>query len=263
MNDGSAPKNAFECVEPDVGRELRHWTGPGATAAQRAQREDHLRICDACRLEAAVAREMLAGLADGSLVLPGNSAAAHRRRPRVLPIRPFPALTGAAACLVAAGLALAVLLPPVSPAGPGADRSGAEEGFVRPVEGETVGSDDLQFRWHPVTDATGYALRVEEVGGDFAWEGDSPTGSLVLPASVDLPVAREFRAYLTPIPRDLAPSGSLSVRFRSGTAGAVWRYRATAAPWPARWLVLAGLLAGMAAVGLRIGGRFRMPVPAD
>ncbi len=232
---------AFECVEPGIGEHIWRGALPDASPADRALREDHLRICDACRLEAAVGRSMSDGLASGHLVLP------HPAAPRVVPLaqrssRLIASLSAGAASMAAMGLLLVMLMPPVAPAGFGADRSGAEEGFVRPVEGEVAGPSGLDFHWHGVDGARSYQLRVEEIGGDFVWEGESREPSLTLPKDVALPVGAEFRAYLVPMPRDLAPAGGLSVRFRSGNLGAVLRYRAQASPLLARLMILGGLV---------------------
>ena len=250
MIDDKTGRNVYECVEPEVGRELARWAGPGASEAERAHRADHLRVCDACRLEHAVERTVATGLADGSLKLPDRTAQPRRHRL-------VPALAAGAVGMAAMGLLLVILLPPTPPPGFGIDRSGGVEGFLRPVEGETVGTGATNFRWHPVPGANSYRVRVEEVAGEFSWSGETDATDLALPGDVGLAAGREYRAYLEPVPRDLAPAGGLSVRFRSGSLTSVMRYRAAAAPAPARWLTLAGALMGLGAVGVTTLGRYR------
>ena len=256
MNNRIPETHGYECVEPAIGRELWRGAAPGATDEERARRSEHLRICDACRLTAAVEQDIASGLADGSLSLPTRAPAFRRTgRGRALTA----SLVAAAASLAAMGLLLVVILPPVPVDGIGADRSGDTEGFTRPVEGETIAAAGTTFRWEPVDGARSYGLRIEEIGGDFVWEGSATGTALALPTGLKLPVDREFRAYLTTVPRDLVPEGSLSVRFHAGAAGAVVRFRASAAPWPAKGLILLGLVAGLAALGTRIRQRRSQP----
>lgn len=252
MNDDKAGRNLYECVEPDVGRELWRWAAPGATDEERAHRADHLRVCDACRLEHAVERTVAAGLTDGTLRLP--VPAAHTPRRRLVPT-----LAAGAVGMAAMGLLLVMLLPPSPPPGFGTDRSGSSEGFIRPVEGETVGASGPNLRWHPLPGANSYRVRVEEVAGDFSWSGETHDTDIALPTDASLTAGREYRAYVEPVPRDLAPAGGLSVRFRSGSLASVLRYRAAAAPASARWLTLSGALMGLGAVVIAALGRFRGP----
>lgn len=247
--------DGFECVEPVIGQELWRGVAPGATDEERASRSEHLRICDACRLAAAVEQDIASGLTDGSLSLPPRAPAGRPNRRRAL----VASLTAAAASLAAMGLLLVMVLPPIPRVGAGTDRSGSEEGFTRPVEGETIGATGTTFRWLPVDGARSYGLRIEEVGGDFVWEGTATGTALALPTGLQLPVGREYRAYLTTVPRDLVPQGTLDVRFRAGATGAVVLFRASAAPWPARILILLALAAGMAAIVLRRRDRRGIP----
>ena len=248
MNELHDDRNIYECVEPEVGRELYRATLPDASNGQRKLRADHLLICDACRLEAAVAEAIGTGLAEGSLTLPGATTrrSAHHRALR-LPTM----LAAAAASFAVVGFVLTAVLPPTPMTVPGIDRAGSTVGFVRPVEGETVAARGPGFHWRPLPGAGSYRFRVEEVAGEFSWEGASPGTALVLPDDVPLPIGREFRAYLIPVPGDVVPAGSLSVRFRSGGPMAVLKYRALAAAWPARFLVVTGILLGMAALAVR------------
>ncbi|MCP4570918.1 MAG: hypothetical protein GY838_01075 [bacterium] len=256
MNNRINEPYGYECVEPVIGRELWRGAAPGATDEERKRRSEHLRICDACRLRAAVEQDIASGLADGSLSLP-TRAPARRRTGHGKAL--VASLTAAATAMAAMGLLLVMLLPPVPVDGLGPDRSGSSEGFTRPVEGETVGASGTTFRWEPVEGARSYGLRIEEVGGDFVWEGTATGTALALPTGLHLPVDREFRAYLTTVPRDLVSEGSLSVRFHAGAAGAVVRFRASAAPWPAKGLILVGLVVGLAAVGTLIRERRNRP----
>lgn len=247
----------YECVEPAIGRELWRGVAPGASEAERNLRSEHLRICDACRLTAAVERDLASGLVDGSLMLPGSAPARRRirRRPALVP-----SLAAAATSMAAIGLLLVVLMPPVPLADLGADRAGGSEGFLRPVEGETVATQGSVFRWRPVDGARSYALRVEEVGGGVVWEGTSVEPALALPPEITLNADREYRVHLETVPRDLVASGSLAVRFRGGSTAAVLRYRARSAPWPAHVLLGLALATGLAAAAIRLRERGRPPL---
>jgi hypothetical protein len=257
MTDRIPDGFAYECVEPAIGRELWRGAAPGATETERNLRSEHLRICDACRLAAAVERDVASGLVDGSLMLPLRAPAGRRKRPHRKAL--VPALAAAATSMAAIGLLLVMVLPPLPLHEAGRDRSGADEGFLRPVEGEMISGRSPVFRWRPVPGARSYGLRVEEVGGDVVWEGATETPRIALPPEAALVQGREYRAHLETVPRDLVASGALAVRFRTGSPAAVIRYRAQAAPWPARLLVLLGLLAGLAAATVRLRDRGDRP----
>ena len=248
MNDLNDSPNTYECVEPEVGREMWRLGQSGASTSDLKLHADHLLICDACRLEAAVGQAIGNGLATGALNLPETRSRVVRRGRS---LRVPATLAAAALGLAAAGLILMVMLPPTGLVVPGADRSGASTGFERPVAGETIAGNHSQYRWQPIPGASSYLVRIEEVAGDFVWEGTSHGTSLTLPPDITLPAGRELRAYIITVPRDVAPAGDLSVRFRSGDRMAILKYRTLAAPWPAQLLILIGFLLGIGAAVLR------------
>jgi hypothetical protein len=244
----------FECVEPALGDQLGLLPDPDLAPDVRKQLNDHLAICDSCRLELAIEQRVAAGLADGLLTL-DTAGATHRspRRPRFL------AWGGGVA--MAASLALMFLLPP-TPSGPEVlRRSGDEEPrFVRPVEGELVGTATPELKWTAIDGATAYRLQISKIGGEAVWSARVKTTSVRVPESLPLTGPASYRAILEPVPADLAGFADVNVTFRRDGTAPFLAYRLQAAPVITRWLGAAGL----AAWGLGTLGLFsrRKPQPA-
>jgi hypothetical protein len=232
MDDLKTERDGYECVDPDVGEEMWRLGAPALDAALRRRLETHLTVCDACRLRRAVERRVAEGLSDGTLSLP-----ARRRGPRAAR-----AVAWGGALAAAAGLALMMILPPRARDGDRLVRGPGDPQFRRPVEGEVVRGGRPTLSWAAIEGATAYRIVVDEVGGDHAWRGETAGLSIDVPAAVELPASRDYRAFLEPVPADLAQPGGVSVSFRTGDTLEFLVYRLAASPWVARAFVLAGLL---------------------
>ncbi|MCP4572881.1 MAG: hypothetical protein GY838_11060 [bacterium] len=218
MNNGPHPQDMeFECVEPAVGELLWQLRDPDLAADTRARFEDHLLVCDACRLEHAVSAQVSRLLEDGEVVV-----ATRHRGPRLA------AWSGG--CALAAALVLAFLVPP-RPATHTVPRRGVDATHVvRPVEGEVVLADRPHLDWTPVPGATAYRVEITGLDDDHHWRGRLATPPARLPAGAALPGHGRYRALIEPIPEDLALPGDLSVSFvRTGPLRFA-AYRLTAAP---------------------------------
>jgi hypothetical protein len=163
MTDNNDPLTTYECVDPAVGHDLGQLDHPDTDPEFASLLQDHLAICDACRLSRAVAHRLPEALAAPVGARPKGGVIDARRR-----FRRLGSTWGAAA--IAAGLALVMLLPPV-PEGAGRLQRGDDAGgFVRPVEGEVVTPGPVTLDWSPIDGATGYRVRVAATDGSFAWE---------------------------------------------------------------------------------------------
>jgi Putative zinc-finger len=244
-------EDRYECVEPDLGEQIWRLDDPELDAAEATLLKDHLAMCDACRIYRAMDRDFAAGLESGSLELPppadegGPAGAGLSWRIGAGP------LGWGAGLALAAGLALVLLLPPQARDRDGILRSGVEAPFERPVEGEVIGGSGVHLRWREIPGASKYLVRIDAVAGDYRWSGESRDPSITVPSENELPAGMDYRAYLIPVPGDLAPAEGLTVSFQSGSLSSILRYRVQAAPQPARWLGLVGVLLGCLTIGFR------------
>ncbi len=236
---------APECVDPDVGADLHLLDTEALDSDRRRLLQDHLAVCDCCRLRTALEERFATALREGDLDAPATITPLPSRR-RV------PGFVGAwGGFAMAAGLALMIILPPTAP-DEGLSRS-ADAGryFVRPVEGEVLADHTPVISWHGVDGASGYRIVVESADGGYRHEQMVETASYEIPDDASLPDGERVRAYLYSIPEDLGPPQGQSVTFRTGNALDVAAHRATAAPLAARLLAGLGALAAAAWVVLR------------
>lgn len=232
----------FECVEAELGAQIALLADPALDAGLRKRLDDHLLICDACRLEMAVQTRVAAGLADGRLSL-DSAAAPHattRARVRFVPR----ILTWGGGLAVAASLLLMFLLPPV-PSGPDVLRRSDQGGpqFLRPVEGEIVSTATPELEWTRIEGATAYRVQISRIGDEAIWSARVKTTTVRVPESFPLSGPARYRAILEPVPADLAGLADVSVTFRREGTAPFLAYRVGAAPLVARWLGIAGLAA--------------------
>ena len=249
MVDSTGHDDGYQCVEPELGQTLWRLDLPEIEPDEAELLRGHLKMCDACRLYRAMERGFDTGLADGSLCL-GTSTEKPAQLPRRLATAPL-ILNWGAGLAIAASLALVTILPPEARDDGHISRSGTEAPFVRPVEGEVVGPDALSLSWRAIPGASRYLVRVEEVDGAFRWSTETRDLSVSLVDGAAAPNDKDLRAFVTPIPRDLAPAEGLSVSFRTGSTGDVVRHRLAASPDLPRAFALAGLLAGLGAFWLK------------
>lgn len=212
----------FECVDPTWGDQLVRLHEPNLAAELRQSLEDHLFICDACRLsqevEAAVGEAIRAGRVT---IEPGTVT-----RPL-----PFPLLRWVGPVAVAASLVLMFLVPPEG-RNPGGVTRGGEVPlkFERPVEGEIIWGDAPELKWTEIPGATSYRVQISEVGGDYKWSGLTAGTSLQIPAEYPLPADGIFRGVVHPVPADLARPMAVTVAFSRSGWREFLRYRMKAAP---------------------------------
>ncbi|MCP4292386.1 MAG: hypothetical protein GY780_11205 [bacterium] len=214
--------NDFECVQPEAGNEIWRLEMPDTEPELRTRLENHLAICDSCRLTLAVHGQLQ------------NPAQAKILRP------PFNfGLTGVLA--LAASLALAFILPPGQ-----MDRTlmrgDSGPAFISPIEGEVVLQETPQLKWSQVPGATSYEVRITGVSDDYEWTSSSSQPTITIAEEHGLAHNQEVRVVVKTVPGDLVPLGSISVQFsREGPAPFV-AYRVVSAPLVAKFLALAGLI---------------------
>ena len=239
----------YECVEPALGAQLGRLDEPDLDADTRRRLEDHLAVCDACRLTRALGPAL------------GREAARLETRPAAgAAARVATIAAGGGAMLLAASLVLMLALPPRSRQAGLVMRSGGPEVFQRPVDGEVVRDRTPRLRWRPVPGATAYRVTIAAVGGDYRWQGTTRGTSLEPPATAALPPAGDFRVMLEPVPEDLAPPGGWSTTFRTGGTAAWLRYRLRAAPPAVRGAGLLGGLALLAGLAAALANRRRATI---
>lgn len=242
MQIPSSGERDFECIDPGLGAQIWRLDDPTTAPGLRDRLDLHVRHCADCRLALAVAREAGEGLRAGRLVVAGPLLPAWIRW-----------TGGLGAGALAACLALVFLLPP-RPAGDSPLLRGTGAPAVTSPAPDTVIRDRTpEIRWTPLEHAVRYRITVREVGGDYAWQGESVTPAFALPSGADLPVSSRFRVDVEPVPAHAAPGGRLQSSFRTGSWGEFVDFRLGAAP-PA---LLAGALAGLAGLLAGAYGLFR------
>ncbi len=245
--------DGYECVEPDLGRQLWRLEEPDTGQEEARPLREHLRICDACRLRRAILSEVAQGLASGRLGLAGDSAgrsAPSRRRARTERL-----LAGSGGLAAAACLALLLLVPPAPVGGDRIERGDGAPTFRRPVEGEVLIDRTPRLSWRPVEGASRYRLEVTAVGGDYHWRTETEATAATVPADSPLPDDARLRAVLAPVPADLAAPGELSVAFRTGDVADLLHHRLAMAGPGVLGLGLASLLLLLGALIVRLAPR--------
>ncbi|HPF36933.1 MAG TPA: hypothetical protein P5571_15285 [Candidatus Krumholzibacteria bacterium] len=234
-------EHGLECVDPDVGARILDLTLPIVEADDRRLLEAHAEVCAACRLTLGLHAELQTSYSEFSATV----AVTGRRTLRATAFAGWAAMTA-----LAAGLALAMLLPPRA-VGPHLDLRGAEAPrILRPVEGEVVAGDHVTLRWTPVPGAERYDVRLTDPDGGLLWSGTTADADLSLPVA---DATGRARVLIATEPRDLLPAGTLNVAFRTGDAGDALRHRIRhAGPLPAG-LWLGGVLLGAFAALRRKG----------
>ncbi|MFH1842658.1 MAG: hypothetical protein ABIF77_05580 [bacterium] len=256
----------YECVEPELGALLWQYDLSETGSDLRRRLDNHLVVCDACRLSRSVGENVASGLRAGSLHLPpaivqplprqrtdrtvGRTTDRTDERPAAART-PLGIVGGLA---LAASLALILWLPPlpvdhdlISRDDPGAAH------FLRPVEGEVILDKTPTLSWTPIAGATRYRVTVQDPDGTFHWQGTTKETELTVPGASAAPDQARFRAVLEPIPADLAQPEGISVSFRTGDLRAYLGFRlGTAHAW-VLWLGLigGGLLAATGWLNLR------------
>lgn len=256
--DRARDGDGLECVEPWLGEQLWKLDAPGTDAKLLGRLEHHLGICAFCQFALSVQENLARGVRDGTWDLSGETRPSEHplgagvgRRARLGRM-----LAAAGSVGVAASLALILILPPGERPPAGIVRDGEQPArFLRPLPGEVVVVGHPRLSWTPIPGATGYRLTLQEVGGPYLWRGETTATQIQTPDTEPLPPESRIRAYLQPIPADLARTGDVSVTFRRDDLAEYAWYRLGAAPAWISWLGLLGVLSLVGAICLRITGR--------
>lgn len=236
----------YQCIEPELGDQIHMLEREDLDPRLRRRLEHHLEHCDACRERAVFERSLGRLVAGGAVEVP-LSLSPRRVAARVTALA---APLAAALCIV-----LALFLQPSPAALLGGRDAGAHRGpdgafaVTRPVDGQAVGGGPVTLSWRPVDHASGFVVRVTQTDGDYAWTGETADTRLALPGGA--PVPGEYLAVVEAVPAGVAPDGPAAVAFRRDHAGAVLAWRLNHPPAASRWLALAALGLGAAALALR------------
>lgn len=237
----------FECVDRTLGQHVWRYDEPDLDPDLRRRLESHLDICDACRWDLGLERLVTGGLEEASLRI--DSPGPEALRPHAASSQRWASgsATVAGALALAASLAWLLFLPPGAPdsdlidrAGPGALR------VLQPVESEVILGGRPRLAWTAVRGAVRYRITLREAEGPYAWVDSTRATEYRLPAAAAAPIGVRLRAFLEPVPTDLAPTRGVTVSFRTGHLGSFLAYRWQAAALGIRLLGLLGvaLLAG-------------------
>ncbi|MFT5234294.1 MAG: hypothetical protein ACI9UK_001618 [Candidatus Krumholzibacteriia bacterium] len=222
----------FECVDPQWGDQLVRMHEADLAPAVRQGLENHLFICDACRLSQQVESAVGEATRAGRVIIKPGKVSRHL---------PFPLLRWAGPTTIAASLALLFLLPPTGRGSGGVQRDGeSAPKFERPVEGEIVWGNVPELKWSPIEGATSYRVVISEVGGDFKWTGSTDWTRVQMSAEHPLPDDGIFRGVVHPVPADLARPTAVTVAFSRSGWREYFRYRVGAAPGVVKGLAGAG-----------------------
>ena len=232
----------YECVEPELGRDLPLLDDPHLDPDLRRRLLAHLAVCDECRLRRDLLRRVALKIADGQLDRTGPATG-------VTAFRWYRLAAWGGATALAAGLGLLMMLPPQARDSGYRFRTAEQEIITRPVEGEIIAGGNPRFQWRPVAGAGKYRLEIREVGGAGTWQAETTGNELSLPVGRKLPEGADFRASLHTVPADLAPAGGVSVAFRTGSRGDMIRQRLGHGNTPARLAALAGAVSLLLGAG--------------
>jgi len=157
MKDHEDQTGSYECVQPELGHQIWRLEMKDTSDELRSSLENHLAVCDSCRLTLAAEVLVKEGARDNSLKIVKTSPA---KRLSVLNFNLIGSIS------LAASLALALLMPPGQLENSLVRGDGAP-GFIRPVEGETIRQDTPELTWNAVPGATAYRVEISGVGNDY------------------------------------------------------------------------------------------------
>lgn len=223
----------YECVEPELGADLDKLDAPDTDQTLRRQLENHIEVCDACRFEIAVNKNVARGLQTGRYRISSSIGWLETLRNFLSPPGRESwagAMQTVSSISFSACVLLVFLLPPTAPQfGSGQRGPDQEPRFERPVEGEVVLNANPTLSWEPIEEASGYRITLDNAGGGYEWYGQTRENEITVPSGSPVPLDDRLRAILEPIPPDLAPSGGYSLSFRRGNLIDFIGYRVKAA----------------------------------
>jgi hypothetical protein len=233
-------ESGFECVDVRVGERILDFETRKLQDGERDLLTAHLEVCAHCQLTLDLNRRLAEGIRQGTLL----ADAEVRRVPGWWR---HPARWMSAAAL-AASLVFLAILPP-QPVGPSMTLRGEDgPGFIRPVEGEVVGFENLAINWSAVPGAESYSIRLDDTTADGphggGWTHSTTEPTVVIPPGVLREEDSNYRVLLSTVPADLIPPGGISVTFRTGSLKAVAGHRARHGQPIAYLVSLAGLMLG-------------------
>ncbi len=200
-------ESPFECIEPEFGDQLWRLEQGDLDPDLCSTLEAHVEACHACRLLQTLDRRSRELIQGGSLCSTAETDRLgwlDKLRHLSLPI---------AGLALAASLLSVIFLPPRPSNGEFATRGEGDTRFLRPVEGEVVGTLNPELRWTPVDGASGYHLEIRDLAGGVVWKGEIEQAELRLSTDTALERGRSYKAMLSTWPADLLPPGRLSVVF--------------------------------------------------
>ena len=211
----------YECIDPSLGEQMWRLADPECPAELQGQLQTHQAYCSHCRLQGAFEDKVVGGLGSKRLRL-------SKVPPRIIS---FPEPAGAwgaglGAVALAAGFALLMLLPPRTTLDGRIMRGDeTQAAILRPVADEVTLGGHPRLRWTPLEGATRYEVRIEQVGGGYAFRTATTETELSVPEGMQLPVGERYRLVVEPVPRHAAPEGGLRSSFATGGIGRWLEYR--------------------------------------
>ncbi len=237
MREKQENTGSFECVQPELGNQIWLLELADTNAQMQTSLENHLAVCDSCRLTLAVQAKISQSAQEENA---GNSLL-NIKYSFVSPSRPTFNFTLAGTLALAASLALALIMPP-GQMEKSLVRGDGPIGFISPVEGEVLLLETPQLSWTAVPGATSYLVEITGVGNSYQWQTQSSLPSVNIPAKHAISKNQNLRAVVQTVPDDLVPLGSISVSFKREGVARFFAYRITSASLVAKLLGLMGLI---------------------
>ncbi len=243
MPPDRSPSDFYECVEPELGKLVSRLGEPDLDPDLRGRIENHVEICDACRWELELQNVVVDGLERRALRVDPRPETAGLLGGIPKSSLIFRSLCAAGGTVLAASLTLMLVLAPEAPNGDLIPRAGSSElRFVRPVESEVVLGGRPRLSWSSLPDAVMYRVTLRAVDGTYTWSDSTRATHIRVPTEAAVPRSMRLRAFVEPVPPDLAPPRGSSVSFRTGGLGGFLGHRLRAAPIGSR---VAGLVGGI------------------
>ncbi len=239
----------YECIDPELGKELWRIDDPNSPVTTKARLQAHLEYCPHCRTLEVMKGRLASGLERGQLEITESES----RQPMHLNSK-WAAWVGAAA--VAATLALVFLQAPNARQNGLILRGGDGSAVLRPAPDEIIAGSTPVIRWKPVTGANSYQVRVSAVENEYVWSDVVSNAETRIPRDHSLPPNSRFRIRVQPVPTHLTGPNGFYSSFRTGSLAEFvayrWHVRSLMAKFSG-WLGLGSLaLALLGPLGLRL-----------
>jgi hypothetical protein len=221
----------YECIDPELGKELWRLDDPGTAPEQRRILLRHCHHCSACASVRALAETLDQAAQDGAL---------NRLTPPRRPARWSPWATPFGGLAVAASLALIMLLPPSADTMRAPTRAAMPQAeIIRPVTDEVVATSRPTIRWTPLERAREYHVVVTTEAGNELWRTRTEATEARPGRDDGIDAPGRYRIWIEPVPKTLAATGSFGGSFVRGSIWEAARWRMAHA---AMWVVSLGVL---------------------